>query len=229
MNTTKRRVPAPTLVTKSAIEQATLALQELPSKPKQEWSLREAVNMLRDAITAALDKGYSYEEVALMLKDRGVHISPSSLRYYLTRAKQTDDEPTGRGRSSRRGIVISADLSGIEDLAGDDEDEIEADLDDEVDSPDTETEVDGAAELDVDDLDIEEPDAEEPDAEEPDAEEPDAEEPDTEELDDEAAPTARSSRRTATAKTSGSTTTRKKAGTAGTKSSSRATSTRTRK
>lgn len=219
MNTTKRRVPAPTLVTKSAIEQATLALQELPSKPKQEWSLREAVNMLRDAITAALDKGYSYEEVALMLKDRGVHISPSSLRYYLTRAKQTDDEPMGKGRSSRRGIVISSDLSGIEDLAGDDEDEIDANLDDEVDSSDPEVEAEVAEELDVDDLDIEEPDADDLDVEEPDAEE----------VDDEMAPAARPSRRAATSKASGSATTRKKAGTTGTKSSSRTTSTRTRR
>jgi hypothetical protein len=87
MTTRVRRSPTANAVPKTSIEQATLALQELPAKLKEELSLREAVDLMRPAITAALSRGYGYEEVAAMLSQKGVEMNAASLKYYMTRVK----------------------------------------------------------------------------------------------------------------------------------------------
>lgn len=105
-------------VTKSAIDHATSILEDLPEKPKENWSLREAVAHLQVQISSALSKGYSYEEVARMLTERGIEISASSLKSYLSaakRQKETAPSKTERtGRRSRKALsenltVIAAD------------------------------------------------------------------------------------------------------------------------
>jgi hypothetical protein len=102
----KQRPPASVAVSKAAIEQATSVLQELPAKAKESWSLREAVTLLQDSITTALDRGYSYEEVSTMLAGKGVAITASSLKRYLANAKKKSEggvkASTGkRGRTPR--------------------------------------------------------------------------------------------------------------------------------
>ncbi|GAB4134439.1 MAG: hypothetical protein Fur0046_06230 [Cyanobacteria bacterium J069] len=64
-------------------------LSQLPDKPP-ECSVREAIALLQDAIHAALDKGYSREDIAGLLNEAGIPISAPSLRYYLTRLKQAE-------------------------------------------------------------------------------------------------------------------------------------------
>jgi hypothetical protein len=103
MISTTRRSPNATLVTKSAIDQASDALQGLPEKTKEKLSLREAVDVLRDHITAALDKGYSYDDIAVMLAKQGVSIAPSSLKHYLARSnRQLKSKGTGTQTRRRR-------------------------------------------------------------------------------------------------------------------------------
>jgi hypothetical protein len=102
----KQRPPTSVAVSKANIEQATLTLQELPPKTKDTWSLREAVTLLQDSITTALDRGYSYEEVSTMLAGKGVAITASSLKRYLANAKKQNEggakTATGkRGRTPR--------------------------------------------------------------------------------------------------------------------------------
>lgn len=107
-----RRSPNAAQIQKTAIEQAATALQELPEKPKEQLSLREAVDLMRDSISAALDKGYNYEEVAKMLTAQGVEIRPSSLKYYLTRVKRAEAAKAGgktRKRTVRRPRTSKAD------------------------------------------------------------------------------------------------------------------------
>lgn len=101
MISTTRRSPNATLVTKSAIDQASDALQGLPEKTKEKLSLREAVDVLRDHITAALDKGYSYDDIAVMLAKQGVSIAPSSLKHYLARSNR-QLKSKGAGTQTRR-------------------------------------------------------------------------------------------------------------------------------
>ena len=93
----KRRSPTATLVSKAAISQASLTLIDLPEKPKEIWSLREAINALQDQIILALDRGYDYTEIATMLTKQGVEISPSTLKYYLSSVRP--------GKNSKRRVV----------------------------------------------------------------------------------------------------------------------------
>lgn len=121
--TTSRRSPNATLVTKMSIEQASEALQSLPEKAKEKLSLREAVDVLRDHITAALDKGYSYEDIAAMLAKQGVSIAPSSLKHYLARSnrqlKKNAGTQTRRRRTAKSSEAESDDLPDDLDLMGD--------------------------------------------------------------------------------------------------------------
>lgn len=104
---TKRRSPTSTLVSKDSISGASSALQSLPEKPKEIWSLREAIHLLKDQITLALDRGYSYTEVSQMLSSKGVEISPSTLKYYLSSARK-EDGSGAKPRRRRRTMTMTA-------------------------------------------------------------------------------------------------------------------------
>lgn len=93
----KRRSPTATLVSKAAISQASSTLMDLPDKPKEIWSLREAINALQDQIILALDRGYDYLEISTMLTQQGVEISSSTLKYYLSGVR--------RGKKGKRRVV----------------------------------------------------------------------------------------------------------------------------
>jgi hypothetical protein len=114
MPTTKKRPSASTVVAKSAIEQAGSSLQALPEKPKQSWSLREAVAVLHADITTALNRGYSYEEVVTLLAKNGVSITVSSLKRYLAAAKRSEGvnksrrKPRNNGRVSTQQVEAAA-------------------------------------------------------------------------------------------------------------------------
>lgn len=112
---TKRRSPTSTLVSKDSISSASSALQDLPEKPKEIWSLREAIHLLRDQITQALDRGYSYGEVSQMLSSKGVEISPSTLKYYLSSARK-EDGTTKRRRRRTMTMTAEALQNGSEAL-----------------------------------------------------------------------------------------------------------------
>lgn len=115
MPSTSKRSPNATLVTKSAIDEAAEALQDLPEKTKEKMSLREAVDVLRDQITAALDKGYSYDDIAAMLEKQGITIAPSSLKHYLARSNRQLKEATGIQTKRRRSVTKLSEVEA-EDL-----------------------------------------------------------------------------------------------------------------
>lgn len=77
---------AATAVNQAALHQATHILGQLPAKEKTGWSLKEAIALLKTPIQTALDKGYSREEITDLLSQVGIHIAPSSLKYYLNAA-----------------------------------------------------------------------------------------------------------------------------------------------
>jgi len=78
------------------VEEAKTFLQELPDKPKEDLSLKEAVERMKEPLQAALGKGYSYDSLAKILSDKGIKISALTLKNYLpsgrraaTKAKAT--------------------------------------------------------------------------------------------------------------------------------------------
>ena len=114
MPPTKQRTSTSAAVRKAAIEQAGLSLQGLPEKPKDTWSLREAVSLLHDSISTALSRGYSHEEVSALLGEQGVSITASSLKRYLATARREKEGPKSKTkrarkpRTSKRGAVTQA-------------------------------------------------------------------------------------------------------------------------
>lgn len=128
MISTSRRSPNATLVTKMAIDEASEALQGLPEKTKEKLSLREAVDVLRDHITAALDKGYSYEDIAVMLAKQGVSIAPSSLKHYLARSNRQLKQATGTQTRRKRATPKASELES-DDLPDDDLPDVDMDMD----------------------------------------------------------------------------------------------------
>lgn len=82
----------PTIVTT-----ASSFLEELPAKPKENFSLREAVDQLRDPLKSALGKGYSYQDLALMLRDQGIEISASTLKNYVPSGKRQASKAKAAG------------------------------------------------------------------------------------------------------------------------------------
>ncbi|NEQ28918.1 MAG: hypothetical protein F6K28_60225 [Microcoleus sp. SIO2G3] len=113
MSATGKR-PKTSSVSQKSVEQAGAFLAELPEKPKENLSLREAVAQLQDQIKAALAKGYSYEDVAQILGDRGIDISASTLKNYVPAGKRqaTKDRSASKtGKRNSKPTEESSDLS----------------------------------------------------------------------------------------------------------------------
>lgn len=92
-------------VRKTSVDQASTFLQNLPEKIKENVSLREAVDRLQEPIKAALAKGYSYDDLSMMLSDKGVEISASTLKNYVPSGKrQTAKEQTPAAKPRTRRI-----------------------------------------------------------------------------------------------------------------------------
>lgn len=92
MATATSKRPKAASVKHASLEQTGAFLQALPEKPKEELSLKEAISQLQEPIRAALAKGYSYQELAAMLAEKGINISAFTLKNYV---------PSGKRRSSK--------------------------------------------------------------------------------------------------------------------------------
>ena len=114
--TTSKRSRAAS-IQKQAIDQVNASLQDLPEKPKDNLSLREAVSQLQDEIRAALAKGYSYDDLAAMFSEKGIDISALTLKRYVSsgrsRAGKTKAAST-RTRRPRKAKEISASTTTAE-------------------------------------------------------------------------------------------------------------------
>lgn len=64
-------------------------LEALPQKPKVTLTAHDVVALNRAAIRAALQKGYSYSDVAKIFVSKGVKISASTLAHYMREKDKT--------------------------------------------------------------------------------------------------------------------------------------------
>ncbi len=76
--------PAAQPISQQAIEQIAQRLNQLPTKEKESWSIREAIAYLSSAIATALTKGYSRKEIAAIIRTAGIPVSDTSLSYQLS-------------------------------------------------------------------------------------------------------------------------------------------------
>ncbi|HEY9628311.1 MAG TPA: hypothetical protein V6C84_13505 [Coleofasciculaceae cyanobacterium] len=96
-------------VPQTALDQVGSLLQDLPEKTKEQISLREAVSQLQDIIKDTLAKGYSYEDVATLLAEVAIVISPTTLkRYVLTNGSRTQKQASSKAKTKRKAKVPSA-------------------------------------------------------------------------------------------------------------------------
>ncbi|MBW4566424.1 MAG: hypothetical protein KME32_36325 [Mojavia pulchra JT2-VF2] len=97
--------------------QTTLSeLEKLEDKAKEELSLRESISFLREKLQSALKKGYSYQDLSLILAKQEIKISAATLKQYLT---EIEREKRSRKRGAKSEQVKQAD-SVTENLPADD-------------------------------------------------------------------------------------------------------------
>ena len=76
-------------ITHETITELRSMLAQLPHKPKQTMTARDAVAALAPEIQAARANGYGLADIAEMLKDRGLTLSASTLGSYLRDLRPT--------------------------------------------------------------------------------------------------------------------------------------------
>jgi hypothetical protein len=94
------------------LDRAASLLEDLPEKPDSTISLRQAIEMLQQDLRASLDKGYDYEELAQVLAEQEIDISPSTLKRYLAMSQK--DSPQRRPRRSRKTEAETAQVSATQ-------------------------------------------------------------------------------------------------------------------
>jgi hypothetical protein len=78
------------------IEDAAAALDDLPSKSLETYSLLEAVIALQDDIARALDRHYTFSEIAQILVKQGIFINAAQLQHHyssISPKQQVKSEP----------------------------------------------------------------------------------------------------------------------------------------
>lgn len=98
----RKRSPVTAPISQPVLSQVSSTLESLPEKPKEFWSLRETIAQLQEPITVALDRGYSYEEIAKILADHDIAISVFSLKRYLSMSRTQANAGSGRGQGRRK-------------------------------------------------------------------------------------------------------------------------------
>jgi hypothetical protein len=114
--TTGRRSRAAS-IEKQAIDQVNASLQDLPEKPKDNLSLREAVNLLQDEIRAALAKGYTHEDLAAIFADQGIEISALTLKRYISSGRNQGGKSKSTAGRTRTRRTRKSDADGSTDSA----------------------------------------------------------------------------------------------------------------
>ncbi|MEH2324071.1 MAG: hypothetical protein V7K32_10945 [Nostoc sp.] len=74
-------------------------LEKLEEKAKEELSLRESIDFLREQLQSALKKGYSYQDLSELLKKQEIKVSAATLKQYLT---EIEKEKRSRQRRANK-------------------------------------------------------------------------------------------------------------------------------
>lgn len=75
----------PKTIEPEKISAAKKRLQALPVKPKTPKSvpLSEAIRQIKNEVQAALKRGYTFDEIALALKEDGIEVGTPTLKSYV--------------------------------------------------------------------------------------------------------------------------------------------------
>ena len=112
---------------KSILEKVEARIQP---KLKQGMTLREAISKFKPTITKALRRGYTYEEVAFILTEKGISIKGATLKQYLAESKGKKRAPETASKLSNQ----TAESSAVSDIKPDTKIELDTSLDIEADT-----------------------------------------------------------------------------------------------
>lgn len=98
-------------ISPNAITNSAALLEALPTQ--ESHTLRDAIQKLHPNIEAALQKGYSYEELALIMKEQGVPVSVSSLKRYLTEVRASIRKKPRKTRKTSATVVQSPEADAV--------------------------------------------------------------------------------------------------------------------
>ncbi len=98
MATSTRNRPKTASVSKTAIDQVGSLLQDLSAKPKEEMSIREAIDHLREPIQGAMAKGYHYDDIIKILADSGINTTATTVKRYLSLSNPRKNKSAAKPR-----------------------------------------------------------------------------------------------------------------------------------
>src|SRR5579859_1728984 len=85
----------------NALQAVRQALEAMPENEDKPLSKLEAVRLVLPQIEASRQRGYSLQAIAELLCERGIHITQSVLRSYLTEARSGGRKAKRRGGATR--------------------------------------------------------------------------------------------------------------------------------
>jgi hypothetical protein len=91
-----------------SIAELKASLAALPPKATSPSSARALVEAIAAEIRTAMDRGYTYQEIAALLAERGLVLKPNTLRLYLQPRKKTPVRRAGKGRKAAAGAPARA-------------------------------------------------------------------------------------------------------------------------
>lgn len=103
-------------IKKSALDKTVAELKKLPIKPKDVFSLRDAVYEIYADIQSVLSKGYSFDEVAALLSKGGIEIKGITLKQYLADYRRKGQK--GAGAKAKKSAVVDSAPVAMEEGTG---------------------------------------------------------------------------------------------------------------
>jgi hypothetical protein len=80
-------------ITREFADQFAQKLEQLPARKKTTLNTKELISENAQQLTHLLANGYSYEDLLIILKEEGIHLTKPTLRQYLNEAKKGSDNP----------------------------------------------------------------------------------------------------------------------------------------
>lgn len=93
-------------IKKSTLDKTVTELKKLPSKPKDIFTLRDAIYEIYSDIQSVISKGYSFDEVAALLSKGGIEIKGITLKQYLADYRRKGQK--GAGSKAKKPAVVGS-------------------------------------------------------------------------------------------------------------------------
>lgn len=81
--------------------------ERTPEKPKPGMTLKEVILRSKSVIRQALKRGYTYDEIAVILSEEGIPVKGATIKQYLSEASRTRRTTKGKAATGSTGNLRS--------------------------------------------------------------------------------------------------------------------------